>query len=93
MLVATCPRTYADALQGARAALRFARDARDGGDGWNRLMIELPLPPPGATLDDALRPDGDAVWPGGVTQRHRTAMRPLAEMALYAATPSWKWSL
>jgi hypothetical protein len=85
----SCPLTYADALQGARVALRHARTAAKAGeDGWTRLMVELPLLPPGGSLSDRLRPDSDALWPGGVTQRHRVAMRPLAEELLsgYGAT-------
>ena len=81
--------SYTDTLQGARSALRYARDAARSGDGWNRLMIELPLPPPGCALGDLLRPDSDAVWPGGVTQRHRVAMRPLVDELLSGYDPAY----
>lgn len=76
------PVTYADALEGARGAFRRARSAlRDdeSSGGWDRLLVELPLPPPGCDLQSALRPESDGSWPGGVTQRHRTALRPLAD--------------
>ena len=89
LLASTCPTSYADALQGARSALRYARDAARSGGGWNRLMIELPLPPPGCALDDRIRPDSDAVWPGGVTQRHRVAMRPLVDGLLSGYDPKY----
>ena len=51
-------------------------------------MVELPLLPPGGALTNRIRPDSDALWPGGVTQRHRVAMRPLAEelLASFGAT-------
>ena len=52
-------------------------------------MIELPLPPPGCALDDRIRPDSDAVWPGGVTQRHRVAMRPLVDGLLSGYDPKY----
>ena len=72
--------SYSDALTGARAALRCARDAaRRGEPSWDRLLLELPLVPPTCTLDSTLQVGGEATWPGGVTQRHRIALRPMAE--------------
>ncbi|KAL3903627.1 MAG: hypothetical protein SGPRY_011601, partial [Prymnesium sp.] len=75
--------TYRDAAIAARSAIRFAREAaRVEPAAWNRLLLQLPLPPPGCTLDSMIAPEGEAWWPGGVTQRHRVGLRPMVDELL-----------
>ena len=73
-LEVACPITARDAVDGARAALRAARKS-----GHKRLQITLPVLMPGATLDDAIGPDGSALYPGGGAQSHRLGLQPIAQ--------------
>jgi len=78
--LALCPSRYADVTSGARSMLRKAREANARGEaGWRRLSIELPYLPPGVDLNSQLQPDDLARWPGGLEQRHRDGLRPLAD--------------
>ncbi len=72
------PQTYSDAVDGARAALRVAREL-----GHQRIKLELPVLPPGCSLEDDLRPgQGANAWPGGAAQSHRSGVQPLASELL-----------
>ena len=83
--LAAGPRTYADAVDGARAALRVARDA-----GRLRLKITLPVLPPSCAVDDLLRGgDGANAWPGGGAQSHREGLQPLVMPLLQGYDPSF----
>ena len=79
------PRTYADAVDGARAALRLARTA-----GARRIKVGLPVLPPGCTLDEVLRPaDGANMWPGGGAQSHRLGLQPVVAPFLRGYDPTF----
>ena len=67
-----CPRTFADCIDGARAALRHAREQE-----WRLVSIELPYLPPDVAIADRLQPQPP--WPGGVAQQHRNGLRPVAD--------------
>lgn len=71
-MLLVCPRNYLDAVDGARTCLRAAREM-----GMQRLKIQLPILPPETSLEDALKADGAAFWPGGVAQSHRKGLQPL----------------
>ena len=70
-----CPRTFADCIDGARAALRHAREQE-----WRLVSIELPYLPPNVAISDRLQPQPP--WPGGVAQQHRNGLRPVADELL-----------
>ena len=74
-----CPRTFADCVDGARAALRHAREQE-----WRLVSIELPYLPPDVAIADRLQPQPP--WPGGVAQQHRNGLRPVADESFFEAT-------
>ena len=79
-----CPRTYLDAVDGARAGIRTARNS-----GHRRIKLTLPVLPPGRTVDESLLPDGAALWPGGGAQSHRQGLQPLIQPLLSGYEPTF----
>jgi hypothetical protein len=79
------PRTYLDAVDGARSALRLAREL-----GHTRLQIQLPVLPPDTDVEDELRPgEGANAWPGGPAQSHRLGVQPMATPLLRGYEPAF----
>ena len=79
------PRTYLDAADAARGALRIARES-----GHRRLKIELPVLQPECTVESVLLPGSGAnTWPGGAAQSHKSGLQPVVTPLLQGYEPNF----
>ena len=79
------PRTYLDAAEEARGALRVGRTL-----GNHRLRIELPVLQPESTVESTLLPGSGAnTWPGGAAQSHRLGLQPVVAPLFDGYSPTF----